>query len=244
MGGRKVTEIIRDANGNTRLLGCLPRTTTLGDGTFKVFDPDKGKTWRPRRLEPIKIDDLVWHIIDQKQQGSCCGAAGCGIMMLVREIMGLERVVLSQASLYGQGNGGRDQGMAIDTCLKILRDVGACPVDTIAQYDWQGYGRGTWPNRWRTEARRYQIEDAYDCPNLEILKAANEDGHPVLYGSKGHAVYRLFDDANSWGRNWGRNGFGIWATDSDLRRDMSQYGAWILRVATDPINDGDLPQPN
>ena len=133
--------------------------------------------------------------------------------------------------------------MAIDTCLKILLEIGTCPANVIDQYDWWGYRKGTWPSNWREEAKPYRALEAYDCPDLETMKAANELGYPVGYGAKGHAVVRFGLDINSWGRGWGDDGIGIWATDAELRREIPRYGAWVLRVPTDPDDDGDLPQP-
>ena len=229
--------------------GCLSRTTKAGKSRFRVYGTDGTPPVIDRSLwDSIKdpIDpSLVWHIINQANQGSCCAAAGCGIMMLIREIAGLKQVVLSQASLYGQGNGGRDSGMAIDTCLDILMDVGACPVDLIDQYDWQGFRKGTWPDNWKEIAKRFRGLEAWDCPTLDHVVSANKLGFPVLYGAKGHAVVRIGRnlDINSWDYSWGDNGLGQWVSEKVLASEIRGYGAWALRFAIDPIDDGDLPQP-
>jgi len=240
-----MTELIRDVAGKRWFPGCLPRESEPGDGKFRIFDPDKAPLARrgPDSLNWEVVKSLIFHIINQGNQGSCCACMGAGIMMLVREIMGLARVIFSQASLYGQGNGGQDQGMAIDRCLQLLVDVGCCPISVIDQYDWRGFRNKTWPVNWKTEAKKYRAAEVMDCPSLEVMQAANEMGHPVAYGAKGHAVIRFFLDINSWGRSWGENGCGIWATDRELIRAIPQYGAWVLLLAADPIGDGDLPQP-
>ena len=238
-----MTETIRDPSGRQWKAGCLPRTTKVGDGTFKIFDPAKAKS--QRRTSIITLDTLktlVWHIIDQGNQGSCCGCAGVMLVMLMREIMGLKRVILSQASLYGLGNGGSDSGMAIDTCAKLLIKIGACPVDIIGQYDWREFRRDYYPDG-HPEGQRYKAIEAYDCPDLETMQAANDLGFPVMYGAKGHAVVRFGLDINSWGVGWKDGGLGVWATDAELRREISRYGAMALRAAIDPVNDFDLPKP-
>jgi len=48
---------------------------------------------------------------------------------------------------------------------------------------------------------------------------------------------------NSWGRDWGTNGLGQWVSEATLASEIRGYGAWALRVATDPDDDGDLPKP-
>ncbi len=239
-----MTETIRDVNGKEWRAGCLPRTTKVGDGTFKVFKPDDCPRASSVMISAISVS-LIWHIINQSSQGSCCGCMGIGLMMLIREMMGLIRIVLSQASLYGQGNGGRDQGMAIDRCLRLATEIGACPIDVIDQYDWQGFHRRTWPPDWKIVAKQFRILEAEDCASLADMNAANELGYPVGYGSKGHAVIRIAPglDINSWDYSWGNRGIGQWASDREIERDLPRYGAWVLRQMVDPLDDSDLPQP-
>lgn len=230
-----------DPTGQPYVGGCLPRVSKVGDNTFKIFDP---KTTRraPRSIKSAIDRSLIWHIIDQAQQGSCCGCATVGAIMIAREVAGLERVVLSQASVYGLGNGGRDQGMAIDKGLSVAMEHGACSVDTVGQYDWQQFRRD-YPNG-HPEGERFKIIEVEDVVSVDDMDAGVELGYPVVYGAKGHAVIYIDPDVNSWGRDWGDNGFGQWTTRRERAIGIQQYGAWLIRVATDPDNDGDLPQPN
>lgn len=244
-----MSERIRDVNGREWMAGCLPRTTKVGDGTFKVYGTDGTPPILSREqrenLPDVINPSLVWHIIYQAQQNSCCGCMGVGLIMLLREILGLVRVILSQASLYGQGNGGRDQGMNIDTCLRLAMEVGACPVSLIDQYNWKGFHNRTWPAEWETVAKRYRILEAWDCTSIEHVISANKLGYPVGYGAKGHAVIRIGRnlDINSWGDDWGDHGLGQWVDERTLEREIQSYGAWALRLTSDPLDDGDLPQP-
>ncbi|NQT38787.1 MAG: hypothetical protein HQ581_14930 [Planctomycetes bacterium] len=231
--------------------GCLPRTATAcGDGTYRVFGDGTPPVLDPKDWpEHAKsMEEHVPHVIDQGSQGSCCGCAGVGAMMLARSVSGQDTVVLSQASLYALGNGGRDGGMAIDVCLRHLIDTGANPIDVIDQYDWQGfYRRPRWSDDWRESAKRYRCIEAWDCPDYEAAVSAVLHGFPVVYGTDGHAVVMIgwaektgHIDLNSWGRDWGENGIGQWASERAVRRQLPGYGAWALRVATDPNNDGDI----
>jgi len=244
--------ILCSVNGREYRAGCLPRKTKVGEidpktgkPFFEIYDPSKPLPGIARAGTAID-SSLIWHIVNQANQSSCCGCMGIDMVMLIREIMGLNRVILSQASLYGQGNGGRDEGMAIDTCLRLLKTVGACPVSLIDQYDWKGFGRGTWPDQWKEVAKLYRAVEVLDCPTVELVHAANEAGHPVGYGAKGHAVVHIGPgrDINSWGRDWGDDGIGPWVTsDAELQRGLDLYGGFIVFLATDPDNDGDLPSP-
>jgi hypothetical protein len=219
--------------------GCLPRVTIPGEHPrLKVMGTDgTPEPVDPREPDVIDPDLYVKAIINQGNQGSCCGCAGVDGMMASRAMQGLPHILLSQASLYGRGNGGRDQGMAIDTCLQLLMEDGggACPADLIDPMDWRGFWAGTWPENWRTVAAGFRVLEAYDCQTVEHVRACYKRGFPVIYGAEGHAVVRIGDDLdiNSWGKSWGYNGLGRWVSESTIARQIGMYGAWGLRVAID-----------
>lgn len=227
--------------------GCLPRTTKVGDGTFKVFgDPGTPPLVPPSEWEKWKDTSFrshVWHKINQSRQNSCTGCACAGVMTTYREVRRLPRIIFSQASIYGFEDATltprrRDNGMNIDAALQILQKVGICSVDVIGQYDWQGYGRGTWPADWEKHAAWGRIVEAWDCPTGEHIVSAIMRGFPVVYGAMGHAVYRIGWrlDANSW-PDWADQGIGQWASDRELDDGAKHYGAWALRVVTHPTED-------
>jgi len=238
-------------DGVPRKLACLPREISKpGDGLFRVFGETDGTpplmTWDQINASKVDLSGFfAWHTIDQGRQGSCSGSAGAHEVMGLREMAGLDRIVISQASLYGPGNGGTDSGMAIDVCLRVLTRQGAMPASIIDPMDWRGYWRKSWPDGWRKEARSYMALEAWDCPDLQHALSAVNQGWPVQYGAKGHAVIRVANDKdkNSWGADWGKygNGIGVWTTRKEMEVGIRQYGAWALRVVTDPIGDGDVP---
>ena len=195
---------LTDPSGFKYASGCLPRESKLGDGEFKIFDPGKAKPMRTIELSTIQL--YAWHRINQLQQGSCAGCAVTQFVLILREIMGLARIILGQAVPYGMSNGGSDSGASIDAICRAITKTGTCPVDYIDQYDWQGYKRKSWPDGWEQEAAKYRVLEWYDCPDLETMKAANDLGFPVVYGCDGHALCRFGQDVNSWGRSWGVKG--------------------------------------
>ena len=225
--------------------GCLPRVSKVGDGLFPVMPESMVRPRSEWETARSNLGQHVWHIINQGRQNSCCGCAGVGIMMLDRARQGLDRVVLSQAVPYHFGNGGRDGGMFIDTCLQMLREYGTCPVSVVPEYDWR---KSNWREDWRAIGKAYTPAVWADVPTYEHAQSRLAEGHPVLYGAMGHAVVRIDNglqtelcDLNSWDRSWGTDGIGRWASEREFARGIEGgYGAWTLLYATDPPLDGDL----
>jgi len=252
------------AYGYDRKMGCLPRTlTSAGDGVYPVYgdNPDDVLlTWDEIKaaakpsLAAMKAN--IWHWINQKDQGSCCACMGAQLLMLTRKLLRLDDVVISQASIYAQGNGGRDAGMAIDTCMDILLKTGACPTDVIDQYDWQGFHRNSWPSVWRTTAPRYKAARAVDAPTLQHALSMTVRGIPAGFGyfegGGGHAVTMLGYDIEtdevisqgSWGKGYGSDNGRHHHRRSVAEEGIKYFGAFGLYVPTDPTNDGDIPQPH
>jgi hypothetical protein len=237
--------------------GCLPRESTVGDGTFPVFE----SKWlvppnRWPQYDRITLRPHVHHVIDQSSQGSCNPCASGGAAMIVRAVMGLDRVVFAQAGLYafeGITSDGRlisrrsDSGMSLQTSLQLMQEVGCSPTvwegrPWIGQYDYKGYSRGQWPKNWREIASRFKMAEWYDLPDWDHFQSARCLGLPIVYGCKGHAVVRIEPgiDLNSWGTDWGDRGIGQWATDREIQKDLPRYGAWANLAMYDPPADGDV----
>jgi hypothetical protein len=112
----------------TEFTGCLPRETKVGDGTFPIWGDTPDTPLIPRsEWKDVELDHVAWMVKNQKSQSSCASAATVGAIMLQREMQGLPRVELSQASIYRFVNGGRDAGSSIDGNLKQAMSVGCVP---------------------------------------------------------------------------------------------------------------------
>ena len=223
--------------------GCLPRRhpfatrcPAFGDhfNTIPVGDwPELLKVKPP--LRPFVPD-----IKDQDGRGSCATESTTQGLQTNRSTRGLPFIELSPWSIYCFTSGGRDQGSSIDDNLEHARDVGIMPASI-------------WPRSkgWRAKppkllleehASQFRIEEFWDINNIEEIGTALLLGFPVVFGWSGHSV--MFCDlldvntgeyANSWGRDWGDNGFG----KLSLRSVNFKYGCFALRTTneanTDPV---------
>lgn len=227
-------------NGVPRWTGCHPRQTRVGDGTFRVVGEVEDVPLLPAaEIVDHEIDGLVPRIVDQGRQNSCCPSAAVGLFELVRELMGLPHVELSQGSLYGRINDGRDQGATIDSALIELMREGVCPTSVIDQYEWHP---SRWPANWREVAADYKVREAFDCPTLQHIYSCTMRAMPVLLGvfwtgGGGHAIYAVGRKAgkvkivNSWAVRWGEQGRG-YLPESQVERGIRTFGAWGCRIVT------------
>ena len=228
--------------------GCLPRTSKVGEKAhFPVMGTVEDCPIIPRASwQECSIRHKVWTVVDQNPQNSCCPSATTGATMILREIAGEARIILSQGSLYGQINGGRDAGAGIEAALEAMMKVGICPVSMIDGHDWQGRD---WPSDWKTAAKKTRILEAFDCPNFDAVASAVQHRIPVVFGvywgSGGHAICAVglkqisgvwnLEFLNSWGASWGDNGLG-YLTESQCS-GIKSFGAFAIRSVTVPSTE-------
>jgi hypothetical protein len=190
----------------------------------------------------------VWEIVNQSSQNSCCPSATRGAVEILREINGLNRVQLSQGSLYVQINGGRDRGANIMDALEAMMDVGMTPDSVVDEYAWNK----KFPSNWKEEAAKYRILEAWDCSTFDAMISAVQRSIPVVFGVNwsgggGHAITCIgYEDGkaeilNSWGADWGDGGFG-YLTESSCRA-ITSYGAFAIRSVTFPSGEVLPPAP-
>jgi hypothetical protein len=231
--------------------GCLPRTSKVGEKShFPVAGTVENCPILPRSAwSDCSIRHKAWTVIDQNPQSSCCPSATSGATMILREIAGEKRILLSQGSLYGQINGGRDAGANIEDALEAMMSVGICPASKIDPQDWQGRD---WPSDWKTTAKCFRILEAFDCPTFDAVASAVQLSMPVVFGvfwsGGGHAITAVglknidgvwnLEFLNSWGADWGDHGFGF-LTEKQCS-GIKSFGAFAIRSVTIP-NDEDLP---
>jgi hypothetical protein len=231
--------------------GCLPRVSKVGEKShFPLAGTVEDCPILPRSAwEDGSIRHKAWTVIDQNPQNSCCPSATTGATMILREIAGEKRIMLSQGSLYGQINGGRDAGANIEDALEAMMNVGACPASLVDPQDWQGR---RWPSSWKTEAKKFRILEAFDCPTFDAVASAVQRAMPVVFGvywgGGGHAITAVglkriderwnLEFLNSWGADWGDAGFGF--LPESKCTGIKTFGAFAIRSVT-ISGDEELP---
>lgn len=223
--------------------GCLPRSSKVGEKPhFPVAGTVDACPILPRsQWSECSIRHKVWTVIDQNPQNSCCPSATTGAAMLLREIAGEKRILLSQGSLYGQINGGRDNGANIEDALEAMMKTGVCPASRIDPQDWQGRD---WPSDWKAEAKKFRILEAFDCPTFDAVASAVQRSLPVVFGvfwgAGGHAITAVglkqiggswnLEFLNSWGASWGDGGLGF--LPEAKCGGIKNFGAFAVRSVT------------
>jgi hypothetical protein len=225
--------------------GCLPRTTKVGSGKFPAatiqvpFIAKKRSQWIKTGLHT-----RVKHVYDQNGYNSCCPNAGMASSLIIREIQGNKRIILSPASVYKRINGGRDQGAAIEDCLEEVTKWGALPVENYPINDW----KQPYPANADEIAAGYRDTEFVDIPNIEIAGTVLSAGFPLVVGvtwsgGGGHAICLLevepadgsdnftdntvvdFPFVNSWGTSYGDNGIGK-LPEPQVAAGIRNYGCW------------------
>jgi len=165
--------------------------------------------------------------------------------------------LFSPAYVYNQINGGRDSGSAISEAMKLITEQGACTLSDMPYNDGNyikqpnSYQKEkAFPHRamdWFTVKGTEQIKAAIYkyggvvvginvCSNFNDLNETNPI-YSVRKGKNfgGHAICLIgYDDEknafkfiNSWGTDWGIEGFG-WVSYDIVEEDTNIYGAFCM----------------
>jgi hypothetical protein len=179
----------------------------------------------------MSLRPRVKTILDQGTVGSCACEATVQAIMIARDYAGLPHVELNPWFIYHTTSGGRDRGSSIDRNLEFVREHGCAPISA-------------WPRSkgWKAEpsvqaykeAKAFRDIEVFDISNVNEMVSALLTGCAVVYGANGHAVVKVEHindekglDVNSWGTDWGDEGFGVWAS---YRAVNFNYGAFAVRA--------------
>ena len=254
-------------DGQRWFLGCLPRVAKPGE-VFPVFGQQADRPdvrIIPRsQWQPIDFSHLVPKILDQDGQGACNAFASVQALHVLRNAAGLPFVELSAGNLYGRINGGVDRGSVISDAIMELEKNGVCPASIVPQLEWRP---SRWPSSWRSEAKKFRVLEAWDCPTFDHLASAIQLGFPVNLGvlvgnnfrpdstgwvpdyrcgGGGHAMCGLglvFDQKRGWGikvaNSWGTSwGLNGFAVIPESYFKSSPFtDAWAVRGLVDPVGD-------
>ncbi|HOB43670.1 MAG TPA: C1 family peptidase [Bacillota bacterium] len=163
-------------------LGCLPRLLHPG-AAYPILGSDPARpniTVIPReQWAEVDFSHLVAEILDQDGTNACNAFAAVQTLHVLRAEAGLPYVRLSPGNLYGRINGGVDGGSYLSDAIKELEKDGVCTAQTVPELEWRPR---RWPVGWQTEAKKFRILEAWDCPTFEHLASALLLGFPVNLG--------------------------------------------------------------
>lgn len=162
-----------DGTGVSRLLGLIPQTTPMALPQFKTYHaPIPQSEW-------VNIDLLTVHsppILDQGQTGSCVGHGGCTAFTLAWMGQGEDLVRFSPCYLYGNINGGRDQGADIGQTIQSLQTQGICLETTVPE---GMIFRKKFPGTADAEASKYKLIEAYQTSDPADVATAYQMGYSI-----------------------------------------------------------------
>ena len=211
--------------------GCLPRETKVGEICplmAEHIDVIPQEEW-PEHIGDVSLKPSVGPIFSQGRVSSCAAEATTQAVVTSRAWAGLPEILLNPWTLYCFVTT-RDNGSSLDANLKRARDVGILPdrVWPRSEHAWNDR-----PPVDLFEEHAVKIDEFYDLNSIDEFGTAQLVAHAIVYARKVHALMacelrnrRRFAFANSWGANWGDNGFG----EESLSVIEWRYGAFAVRT--------------
>jgi hypothetical protein len=238
--------------------GCLLRDDKCGD-VFPIFeravmDPTPRSEWPELIQANLSSRDLMMSIKKQRY-GSCAAHAATNVWegTQVMTLGHASWIELSPLSIYRITGGDRDRGSTISDNMRQMLEVGALPVPSernkealrmmdldpshvMGENDW----RSDYPKDWKETAKFFRYQEVFDIESFDGLITALLSEFLSEYGRSGHAITSVdpvmeavgqyfVDYENTWGSDWGDNGFG---RDSEraISRAIESYGAFAVRT--------------
>lgn len=168
----------------------------VGTPNVPMIDRDK---WKEADLSVF-----LPAVKDQDGVGACNAFATITCVEAARKQAGLKYIRLSPGYLYGNINGGSDNGSLLEDALAWMTENGTCETTIIGDLDWRGGRRK--PAAAVTNAKQYRILEAYLCPNFAAMASALQQG---FFINEGLLWYDNFTpDRDGWLPSSGRGGAG------------------------------------
>jgi hypothetical protein len=213
----------------------------------------------------MSLGTITTPIKDQDGIGACNAFATVDTVETAYAINRIECPPLSTGYLYGNINGGRDQGSMLEDAIEWMQTHGTCKASTVGMLDWK---KSQWPAGAAEEAKQYRVLEWWTCPTFEHVVSAILRGFAVnigvmwgnsdnpdadgwlpdsVRGGGGHSIMRCSVEhrggiwgvggKNSWSEKWGKKG---WMTFSEKRLTAEQgnFGWFAVRAVTYPMDSG------
>lgn len=248
-----------------RRLGLLEQPVESLKYAWPVFGESDGTPPLVQReqWQSTGMKSMVKEIKNQQNVGQCASAATAQCLEIARNLAGLEWHGLSAGDLYRRVCiGGRDNGSLPEDNLRELLTNGIAPVSEVPYMEWQRELPS--PSRkmfrgleaWRCPTavhiasaitHGFPVVAGYFHHNNDNLDGMGWMRSPSG-GRGGHAVVFVdlkfdgrdvgFEFANSWTRQWGRDGYGI-LPEERVAYGVRSFQAWALRATVQ--ESGSLP---
>ena len=182
---------------------------------WKVYGTTPQTPLIPRaQWKPMSLEAYLPAVKDQDGIGACNAFSTINLTMGCRAQSGLAFRDLSTGYLYGNINGGSDDGSLLEDAMAWMITNGTCLSSTVPDLVWQ---KNKWTNaaKAKEEAKNFSVLEAYVCQNFDQLASAVQEGFFLGQGIRWYDNYNT--DADGWlpasGRgNWGGHavcGFGL-----------------------------------
>lgn len=164
-----------------RAMGNLAPAAGNLRGTWKRFGEHPEVPLIPRaEWKPVDLGTFLPDVKDQDGVGACNAFAAVTALEAARAQAGLPYVRLSPGYLYGNINGGRDDGSLLEDGMAWLTEHGTCPSAVVGDLDWRT-GR-TRPPAAREQEKQYRVVEVYVCPSFDAIASAVQQGFVIVEG--------------------------------------------------------------